>query len=166
MKIVYASDVHGRTSHYEELIDLAARESARALVLGGDLLPPPRGLSSPAARTDAAARQRAYLEEELMPRLDAAKRGGREVLLLLGNYDLGALSNADRDEVLDRVHRSLKPGGAFLAKIFTGAESDLVSKELQPYFDKVRRIRPEATRKESFELYLIGKGSKTTEGTP
>jgi 23S rRNA (uridine2552-2'-O)-methyltransferase len=55
---------------------------------------------------------------------------------------------------------TLKPGGTFLAKIFTGAESDLVFKELQPHFEKVRRIRPEATRKESFELYLVGKGFK------
>jgi 23S rRNA (uridine2552-2'-O)-methyltransferase len=58
------------------------------------------------------------------------------------------------------ARETLKPGGAFLAKIFTGNESDLVFKELQPHFDKVRRIRPEATRKESFELYLIGKGFK------
>jgi 23S rRNA (uridine2552-2'-O)-methyltransferase len=58
---------------------------------------------------------------------------------------------------------ALKPGGTFLAKIFTGAESDLVFRELQPRFEKLRRVRPEATRKESFELYLVGKGFKTEE---
>ncbi len=60
--------------------------------------------------------------------------------------------------VLDLARKTLRPGGAFLAKIFTGAESDEVLRELQREFAKVRRIRPEATRKESFELYLLGKG--------
>jgi Icc-related predicted phosphoesterase len=115
MKIVYASDVHGRTSQYEELLELAAGESAGGIVLGGDLLPPPRGLSSPAARTDAASRQRAYLAGELMPRLDHAKRGGREVLLLLGNYDLGAIS-AEFEELcaahgFHSLHQSIREAG-------------------------------------------------------
>src|SRR5262245_25111386 len=92
MKIIYTSDVHGDSSQYDELMGLAARESVQAIVLGGDLLPPARGLSSPAARADATARQRAYLADELVPRLDAARRDGREVLLLLGNYDLGAIA--------------------------------------------------------------------------
>jgi 23S rRNA U2552 (ribose-2'-O)-methylase RlmE/FtsJ len=37
-----------------------------------------------------------------------------------------------------------------------------VFKELQAEFEKVRRIRPPATRKESFELYLLAKGFRKT----
>jgi 23S rRNA (uridine2552-2'-O)-methyltransferase len=53
---------------------------------------------------------------------------------------------------------TLREGGTFLAKIFGGAESDAVFRELKPFFSELRRVRPEATRKESFELYLLGKG--------
>ena len=55
---------------------------------------------------------------------------------------------------------TLKEGGTFLAKIFGGAESDAVFSELKPFFRELRRIRPEATRKGSFELYILGKGFK------
>jgi 23S rRNA (uridine2552-2'-O)-methyltransferase len=60
--------------------------------------------------------------------------------------------------VFSLARRTLKEGGAFLAKIFEGQEADAVFKELQAEFEKVRRIRPAATRKESFELYLLAKG--------
>ncbi len=60
--------------------------------------------------------------------------------------------------VLSLARHTLKDGGAFLAKIFEGPEADAVFRELQAEFEKVRRIRPAATRKESFELYLLAKG--------
>jgi len=60
--------------------------------------------------------------------------------------------------VLSLAQRTLADGGTFLAKIFEGAEADAVFRELQGEFEKVRRIRPAATRKESFELYLLAKG--------
>ena len=60
--------------------------------------------------------------------------------------------------VLSLARRTLAEGGAFLAKIFEGPEADTVFRELQAEFEKVRRIRPAATRKESFELYLLAKG--------
>ncbi|RJP22166.1 MAG: RlmE family RNA methyltransferase [Deltaproteobacteria bacterium] len=60
--------------------------------------------------------------------------------------------------VFGLARETLREGGTFLAKIFGGAESDAVYRELKPYFAELRRVRPEATRKESFELYLLGKG--------
>ena len=33
-------------------------------------------------------------------------------------------------------------------------------REMQPLFRELRRVRPEATRKGSFELYFLGKGFK------
>ena len=56
------------------------------------------------------------------------------------------------------ARETLRDGGTFLAKIFGGAEADAVFREFKPFFRELRRIRPEATRKESFELYLLGKG--------
>ena len=60
--------------------------------------------------------------------------------------------------VFSLARETLREGGTFLAKIFGGAEADAVFRELRPYFRELRRVRPEATRKESFELYLLGKG--------
>ncbi|MBP2675199.1 MAG: ftsJ [Deltaproteobacteria bacterium] len=58
------------------------------------------------------------------------------------------------------ARETLAVGGTFLAKIFGGAESDAVFAELKPCFRELRRVRPDATRKESFELYFLGKGYK------
>jgi 23S rRNA (uridine2552-2'-O)-methyltransferase len=60
--------------------------------------------------------------------------------------------------VLSLARKTLAEGGTLLAKIFEGPEADAVFREMQGEFDKVRRIRPPATRKESFELYLLAKG--------
>ncbi|HEX9205693.1 MAG TPA: RlmE family RNA methyltransferase [Candidatus Deferrimicrobiaceae bacterium] len=60
--------------------------------------------------------------------------------------------------VFSLARETLREGGTFLAKIFGGSEADAVFRELRPYFRELRRVRPEATRKESFELYLLGRG--------
>jgi 23S rRNA (uridine2552-2'-O)-methyltransferase len=57
--------------------------------------------------------------------------------------------------VLALAGETLREGGTFLAKIFEGAEAEDVVRDLRASFGKVRRIRPAATRKESFELYLL-----------
>jgi 23S rRNA (uridine2552-2'-O)-methyltransferase len=49
----------------------------------------------------------------------------------------------------------LKPGGHFVAKIFRGgAESDLLS-VVKQNFKKVKHFKPESSRKESSEFYLM-----------
>lgn len=60
--------------------------------------------------------------------------------------------------VLSLARKTLAEGGVFLAKIFEGPDADAVFKELQEEFDTVRRLRPAATRKESFERYFLAKG--------
>jgi len=59
--------------------------------------------------------------------------------------------------VLSLAKEALREGGTFLAKIYEGAEADDVVNELRGSFGEVRRIRPSATRKESFELYLLAR---------
>jgi 23S rRNA (uridine2552-2'-O)-methyltransferase len=52
----------------------------------------------------------------------------------------------------------LKRRGNFLIKTFLGPEFDSFKKEVEASFKTVKATRPEATRKASRELYLIGKG--------
>jgi 23S rRNA (uridine2552-2'-O)-methyltransferase len=54
----------------------------------------------------------------------------------------------------------LVPGGHFLGKIFQGSGFDEMVKELKSRFDKVKVIRPRATRSQSKEIYLIAMGKK------
>ncbi|MGD8605919.1 MAG: RlmE family RNA methyltransferase [Myxococcales bacterium] len=59
---------------------------------------------------------------------------------------------------LELAKAVLAPGGAFVAKIFQGAEFEDARAALRAVFDKVRVIRPEATRDESYEVFLVGFG--------
>ena len=80
---------------------------------------------------------------------------------IAGNPSTDQARSADLVRAVFSLARgTLKEGGAFLAKIFTGTESEAVFAELKPFFREIRRIRPEATRKRSSELYFLGKGFK------
>ena len=59
----------------------------------------------------------------------------------------------------------LKRGGIFLVKTFLGPEFSSLKKEMEAAFQTVKVTRPEATRKGSRELYLIGKGYRTERET-
>lgn len=61
------------------------------------------------------------------------------------------------------AHEVLAPGGAFLAKVFQGGtEHDLLT-VLKRDFDRVRHVKPPASRSESAELYVLATGFR---GTP
>ena len=60
----------------------------------------------------------------------------------------------------------LKDGGHFVGKIFDGAEFDDAKTATRAHFDKVRVIRPKATRDVSYELFIVGLGRRTTTESP
>jgi 23S rRNA (uridine2552-2'-O)-methyltransferase len=57
---------------------------------------------------------------------------------------------------------ALEPGGTFLAKIFHGSEFHQLLAELKKHFGRTRVIRPEATRKQSREIYILAMNLKRT----
>ena len=57
---------------------------------------------------------------------------------------------------LELTKTVLEPGGAFVAKIFQGAEFEEARDAIREVFGKVRTLRPKATRDESYELFLVG----------
>jgi 23S rRNA (uridine2552-2'-O)-methyltransferase len=59
---------------------------------------------------------------------------------------------------LELARAVLRPGGTFVAKIFQGAEFEEARSALREVFSTVRIIRPEATRDESYEVFLVGLG--------
>jgi 23S rRNA (uridine2552-2'-O)-methyltransferase len=55
---------------------------------------------------------------------------------------------------------TLKPGGAFVGKVFQGgATGDLLAR-MKQHFREVRHVKPPASRAESVELYVIALGFK------
>jgi 23S rRNA (uridine2552-2'-O)-methyltransferase len=54
----------------------------------------------------------------------------------------------------------LAPGGKFLAKIFQGGDFPEVRAKFRAVFDEVRVLKPEASRRESSEVYLAGLGRR------
>lgn len=59
---------------------------------------------------------------------------------------------------LELAKTVLKPDGTFVAKIFQGAEFEDARNSVREVFGKVRIIRPQATRSESYEVFLVGLG--------
>ena len=54
-----------------------------------------------------------------------------------------------------RALELLKPGGGFIAKVFDGQDAHAYVQGLRPHFEKVKRVKPEATRKESVEFFVV-----------
>ncbi len=52
----------------------------------------------------------------------------------------------------------LKPGGAFVTKVFMGGDFPVVRKEVAARFARVDVAKPQATREHSYEVYLVAKG--------
>ncbi|MBX3262419.1 MAG: RlmE family RNA methyltransferase [Labilithrix sp.] len=54
----------------------------------------------------------------------------------------------------------LKPGGAFVGKIFMGEDLPRAKAEVKRLFTEERGIRPEGTRATSYEMFIVGLGKK------
>lgn len=64
------------------------------------------------------------------------------------------------------AERLLKPGGAFVGKIFMGEDFPKAKAETKRLFTEDRAIRPEGTRATSYEIFLIGLGKKIVAASP
>jgi len=62
---------------------------------------------------------------------------------------------------LDFADKTLTPGGALLIKAFQGVGFQAFHREMQRRFDKLVTRKPKASRSESREIYLLGKGFKS-----
>ncbi len=58
----------------------------------------------------------------------------------------------------------LKPGGAFLSKVFQGGTENDLLRMLKQHFAVVRHIKPPSSRSESAELYVLATGFRGPRG--
>ncbi len=64
-------------------------------------------------------------------------------------------------QAFETAREVLAPGGDFVVKVFQGRDLEAFREDLEDTFEYVRATSPEASRSESSELYLIGKGYLT-----
>jgi len=59
----------------------------------------------------------------------------------------------------------LKPGGAFVGKVFQGGSSNELLARLKKSFREVKHVKPPASRAESVELYVVALGFKAAKSS-
>lgn len=65
---------------------------------------------------------------------------------------------------LTMVNKWLKPGGNFVVKVFSGSSENDFRRSCKPLFKKLTVRKPEASRAQSREFYMVAKGYKPTVG--
>ncbi|MFO0737359.1 MAG: RlmE family RNA methyltransferase [Labilithrix sp.] len=63
------------------------------------------------------------------------------------------------------AEKLLKPGGAFVGKIFMGEDLPEAKAATRRLFTEERGIRPEGTRANSYEMFIVGLGKKIVPNT-
>jgi 23S rRNA (uridine2552-2'-O)-methyltransferase len=56
--------------------------------------------------------------------------------------------------------QTLKPGGSFVCKLFQGGEEKQLIEKLRKAFTKAAYEKPEASRKDSKEIFVVAVGFK------
>jgi len=64
------------------------------------------------------------------------------------------------DQALRLCGALLRPGGAFVAKVFEGGDFETYLARVRRSFARVKLVRPEATRGRSFEIYVVAQGHR------
>jgi 23S rRNA (uridine2552-2'-O)-methyltransferase len=62
------------------------------------------------------------------------------------------------EEALGRAERLLAPAGSFVGKVFQGPDVERLRKRMAGRFAQVKLVKPEGSRADSLEVYLVGKG--------
>jgi len=59
---------------------------------------------------------------------------------------------------LDLAQKTLRPGGAFVSKVFQGEGFDQMMRDVREHYEKVKTRKPKASRPRSREVYLVATG--------
>jgi 23S rRNA (uridine2552-2'-O)-methyltransferase len=104
------------------------------------------------------------IQAQLVAALDGHKA---DVVLSDMSPNISGIASADQARAaelvrmaLDFCRAQLKPGGAFLVKVFQGEEFAALLKEMKTLFREVRTLKPSASREASRETYLLARGLK------
>jgi 23S rRNA (uridine2552-2'-O)-methyltransferase len=110
-----------------------------------------------------------FTEDECLKKINEAV-GGKKIDVVLSDMAPNTTGHSKTDHIrimgmleiaLDFAIKNLADNGDFVAKVFQGgAERDLLD-NAKIFFTKVKHFKPQASRKESSEMYLVAKGFKS-----
>jgi 23S rRNA (uridine2552-2'-O)-methyltransferase len=115
-----------------------------------------------------------FREESVLRALEA-RLAGQPVDLVLSDMapNMSGVALADQiramnlaELALDFSRQWLKPGGAFLIKLFQGAGFDDYLRSLRADFSRVTMRKPKASRARSREVYALATGRKAAAAQP
>ncbi|MDQ8731059.1 RlmE family RNA methyltransferase [Bradyrhizobium sp. LHD-71] len=106
-----------------------------------------------------------FLDDEAPEKLRAMLGGGADLVMSDMAANTTGHRKTDQLRIVGLVETAaafacevLKPGGAFLAKVFqSGAEAELLA-QLKRDFTTIRHVKPAASRQDSSERYLLATG--------
>lgn len=106
-----------------------------------------------------------FREPAIKAMIAAAVEGGRfDVILSDLSPNISGIASADQARAAELVRNALefarerlRPEGALLVKVFQGAEFEDVFRDVKAAFQKVRVIKPDASRDASRETYLLAR---------
>jgi 23S rRNA (uridine2552-2'-O)-methyltransferase len=106
-----------------------------------------------------------FLDPAAPGRLRAALDGGADVVLSDMAANATGHKKTDQLKIMALVEAAaefaremLHPGGSFLAKVLQGGTETALLSELKRDFATVRHVKPQASRADSSELYLLATG--------
>ncbi|MDJ0878857.1 MAG: 23S rRNA (uridine(2552)-2'-O)-methyltransferase RlmE [Halieaceae bacterium] len=131
----------------------------RGRVIASDILPMD-------ALEDVQFIQGDFTEEAVLAEiLEAVGPAGADLVISDMAPNLSGMSAVDQPRsmylvelALDLARQVLKPGGAFLSKVFQGEGFDELMRDARGSFDRVITRKPAASRPRSREVYLLGTG--------
>jgi len=115
-----------------------------------------------------------FREESVLRALEA-RLAGQPVDLVLSDMapNMSGVALADQIRAMDLAELALdfsrqwlKPGGAFLIKLFQGAGFDDYIRSLRADFSRVTMRKPKASRARSREVYALATGRKAVTAQP
>jgi 23S rRNA (uridine2552-2'-O)-methyltransferase len=107
-----------------------------------------------------------FAEDDVQEKL-IALIGARRVDVVMSDIAPNTTGHHDTDHLrimalaeaaYDFARGILAPGGAFVCKVFQGGAAADLLVPLKKHFEKVRHIKPPASRKDSSEVYVVATG--------
>lgn len=139
----------------------AKRIGSKGAIVGIDLLPVEPVPGTTMIQADFTSRKGLSALQEAI--------GGRRVDVVLSDMapNMSGIAVSDQARSMDLAEQALEfavahlqPEGAFLVKVFQGAGYDALLRAMRARFVKVVVRKPDASRGESAEQYLLGRGLK------
>lgn len=137
---------------------ISEKLNGKARILAVDLLPMD-------ALSDVEFVQGDFLDDEVFGQLlESVGEAGADLVLSDMAPNISGTKAVDQPRsmylvelALDMARKVLKPGGGFVCKVFQGEGFDEFVRDTRNSFERVRVIKPEASRAGSREVYLVAR---------